>query len=322
MSIEGIIGIIITVALGAASLYFAIRRKKYPKRMEFYILDLVRIVSPYVRKYDSIKLLHNNNETKNVSFLRGMFMCSGDEDIVLHSSTQDNGMQIVMPAKYRWLEVHPQERTKGLEVMLSIDVNAANVLYVSSELFKRDEVFTFDAYIEAETEDRLEIEDIKVHHRIPDADKLETRYVNVERAQMRRRSLWSMIGMNAITLLMMGLFIFSFSYDRPFRYKDNKNADIEYSATLVNADSIAISEGRNGVLPWNMKICTIEEFNEKFEIDTSRPGISHRFKVSMIITFSFMFLSLLFGFIILGNRVIREKKVVKTYKKLMKKEEK
>ena len=83
MSIEGIIGITITVAVGAPSLFYAIRRKKYPKRIELYVLDIVRIISPLVRKYDSIKLLHNDKETKNVSFLRSMFLCVGDEDVEL-----------------------------------------------------------------------------------------------------------------------------------------------------------------------------------------------------------------------------------------------
>ena len=59
MSIEGIISIIIAVlgiGVGIPSLVVAISRKKYPKRMEFYVLDLVRIISPYVRKYDKHKI--------------------------------------------------------------------------------------------------------------------------------------------------------------------------------------------------------------------------------------------------------------------------
>lgn len=269
MSIEGTIGIILTVALGAASLYYAIRRKKYPKRMEFYVLDLVRIISPLVRKYESIKLLHNDQETKNVSFLRGMFLCVGDEDVELKSDNNSGGLQVSLPDGYKWLEVHPQERTKGLEVNCTIDVQSPNVLLVTADLFKRDEAFTFDAYVEGNDDTRLESACITIDHRLNNTEEIYARKINIPQMRKRKKRLWLVGIYLVVSIILTCAMSYGLYYDRPIRYVDKQQSENVYSAVLISNDSVAVSDGKNGVLPWNREHLSIDEFKQKYEIYTN-----------------------------------------------------
>lgn len=323
MSIEGIISIIIAVlwiGVGIPSLVVAISRKKYPKRMEFYVLDLVRIISPYVRKYDSIKLLHEGKETKNVSFIKGMCVCSGDEDIVLKSNMQKGGMQVQLPAEYKWLEVHVQESSEGLEVGAEIDEDAPNVLNICSELFKRDEVFTFDAYIEGGKDSRLDLNEIKVNHRINGAEKVEPKYVRLYRGDYKKKSLWSLAIMYIAMMTAMTVFTFRTVYDQPMRYVDKNNLEKVYSATIINQDTVSVSEGAGGVLPWRSEQYTIDEFKAKFEINIKQRTISHSLMISMMVVYIVFVLCIVGSVVYIRHRINKDKKVVDTYYKVTKKE--
>ena len=322
MSFESVINISLNVLfglVGVVSLYLVLRRKKYPKRIEFDVLDLVRIIGPTVHKYDSVKLMHNDKETQNVSFMRCMCMNVGDEDVALLSETKKDGLQIELPSDYQWLEAHVQERTKGLDVDLAIDKKHPNVLNVRSTLFKRDEVFTFDAYFDAKRDERLKWDDIKINHRISDADKVSTHYVSMARSRMRKWDILQVGASYVFLLIVMCMVAFSSVINRPFRYVDKNDIEAVYSAKLLEDNVVAVSSGRSGVMPWNYEEYAIDEFNDKFEVKATRSQMS----ISTMI----IFLIVLFGlalliFCDLGYRYgkyRREKKVLDIYNEIVKK---
>lgn len=319
MSLEGIISIAIAVlfgAIGIPSFIVAISRKKYPKRMEFYVLDLVRIISPLIHKYDSIKLLHNDKETQNVSFLRGMFVCSGDEDVVLKPDGNNKGLRVSLPLGYHWLEVHPQEGTNGLKVDCKIDEKRANVMYITSELFKRDEAFTFDAYIEGGDNDRLATKNIKVNHRLLNAGKIETHRVDLFSMLSKKRKLWLFGVIYAMIILLGCLSTFGLLYDRPIRYVDKQNTDNICSAILVKTDTVAISKGRNGINPWKQEYMSIEDFKQNYDLYTQCPEKTV-WDIMIIVVFPIcvcVFLVSVFIFMVASYR--RQKKVADMYCKI------
>lgn len=319
MSLEGIISIAIAVlgvGIGIPSLIVALSRKKYPKRMEFYVLDLVRIISPLVHKYDSIKLLHNDKETQNVSFLRGMFVCSGDEDVILKPEGNNRGLRVSLPLGYHWLEVHPQEGTNGLKVDCKIDEKRAGVMYITSDLFKRDEAFTFDAYIEGGDNDRLATKNIKVSHRLLNAGKIETRRVNLFGIMSKKRKLW-LFGMIYAMIILLGcLSTFGLLYDRPIRYVDKNNTESIYSAMLAKTDTVAISKGGHGMNPWEQEYMSIEDFKQNYDMYTQCPEKT-AWDVMIVVVFPIcvcVFLVSVFIFMIASYR--RQKKVVDMYCKI------
>lgn len=321
MSLEGIISIIIAVvfgAIGIPSFIVAISRKKYPKRMEFYVLDLVRIISPFVKQYDSIKLLHEGKETKNVSFIKGMCVSSGDEDILLEPKTHKGGMQVLLPAEYKWLEVHIQARSEGLYVSAEIDTDEPNILNISSELFKRDEVFTFDAYIEGEKNNRLRIKEIKINHRIEGAEKVEPRYVSVYGVESRKKTFRSLIYLYVATIVMMASSTFLMVYDQPVRYVDKNDTETIYTAAIMTPDTVSVSKGTDGVWPWNCERYSLDEFNSKFEINVKKRTVSYQILISMGVLFIVFALGTLGFAIYVRHRMNRDKKVVDMYNKITK----
>lgn len=321
MSIEGIIGIGATILfgiIGIPSFVIAVAKKKYPKRMEFYVLDLVRIISPLVRKYDSIKLLHNDQETKNVSFLRGMFLCVGDEDVELKSDNNSGGLQVSLPDGYKWLEVHPQECTKGLSVECTLDEEKPNIIHVSSDLFKRDETFTFDAYIEGKDDGRLEYSKVKVGHRISNAGGIKTQKIDMSRTKANKKKLWLIGFMSILYLVLGGATSYGMFYERPIRYVDKQNKDLVYSATVIDNDSIAITRGINGVLPWKNIHLSIDEFNQRYDIYLGYHKVTKGEVVLWVMGPVFGCVLLMLIFIIKLVSFRRQKRVVKAYAKICK----
>lgn len=317
MSIEGIIGVALTIIFGVVSVILAGRKKKYPKRMEFYVLDNVRIISPLVRKYDSIKLLHNDKDIQNVSFLRGMCLCVGDEDVILTSDSLKGGLQLSLPRGYKWLEVHPQECSNGLEIKCIIDEKAPNNLFISSKLFKREEAFTFDAYIEGDVESRLLNDDIKISHRLNNAEKMLSRQINILNVSRKKSKLWFNCIMLVLYILLFATIYMEY-YDRPVRYVEKTNSKTIYSVSLVGDSLLAVSNSKNGVLPWDNTIVPIQEFNDKFTINCK---VSEKTIGTEIVMLGLPIVMLLLFIIILVLRFIeyrRLKKVIDTYVKIIK----
>ena len=54
-----IIGIIVGLVSIVLAAIFELRRRKYPKRMSFYILDAVRLTSPIVDELKNVTLVYN-----------------------------------------------------------------------------------------------------------------------------------------------------------------------------------------------------------------------------------------------------------------------
>lgn len=309
-------GIILTIVfglIGIPSFVVVITRKKYPKRMDFYVLDLVRIISPLVRKYDSIKLLHNNKEAKNISYLRGLFLCVGDEDIAIKSEGNCGGMQVLLPDGYKWLEVHPQESSKGLCVDCSIDVETPNIMHVSSELFKRDETFTFDAYIEGKDDSRLAYSRLKVEHRIINAGIIRTQKIDMSQTNACKKKLWLTGVMSLMYIALAGVLFWGMFYDRPIRYVDKQNSALIYSASVIDNDSLAITVGSNGVLPWENDHLSIEEFKQKYDIYLGHHKATRREVVLWGIGPALGCVLLMFLFIIKLVSYRRQKRVVNAY---------
>ena len=317
MSIEGIIGVTLTIIFGIVSIIFTIRKKQYPKRMEFYVLDNVRIISPFVRKYDSIKLLHNDKDIQNVSFVRGMCVCVGDEDIALTSDSINGGLQFSLPDGYKCLEVHPQERSLGLDISCTIDQNRPSNLYVASKLFKREEAFTFDAYIEGNDDTRLLSDNIKITHRLHNAEKMTSKHINISSVSHQKSKLW-------FSGIMLVLYIILFAttymeyFDKPIRYVEKSDEKAIYSATLVGDSLLAVSKSKNGVLPWDATILSIQEFNDNYTINCKFPRKNIWTECVMLGLPIVMFLSFIIMFIykIINYRCI--KKVIDMYMEIIK----
>ncbi len=266
------LGTILTIVFGivsVASLAEAIRARRYPCKLDFYVHDFGRIISPKAKKYDTIKLMHNDEEIKNAFYLKCFFVCTGD-DIVLPEDSK-SGMQIVLPAGYKWLEVHSQESTTGLNVSLHIDADAPNRLCICSTLIKRDEIYSFEAYIGGEEETRILPEEILIQHRIKGLGKLRIQETDLRNILETKQKLKFKGFAYAFIIIFFGLLLVNTMFCRSVRFVEKDNPEKIHTAMLVKNDTIAVSVHHSALFPWDRQEYAISSFNEKFELESTLP---------------------------------------------------
>ena len=96
-TVIGIIGIIVGLASVVLAAVFEWRRKKYPKRMSFYILDAVRLTSAIVDELKNVTLVYDDKPiTKTVSYLKTLFA----EKIKKHSYPKKYNFTYALKANY------------------------------------------------------------------------------------------------------------------------------------------------------------------------------------------------------------------------------
>jgi hypothetical protein len=144
-----IIGIIVGLVSIVLAAIFEWSRRKYPKRMSFYILDAVRLTSPIVDELKNVTLVYDDKPiTKTVSYLKTLFANSGTKDIDLQLIQREDALSIILPNECRWLTVELKDRSKGLKASLELDESNPSILYVTGGVFQKDELFSFIAFIE------------------------------------------------------------------------------------------------------------------------------------------------------------------------------
>ena len=291
------IGIIITIVIEN-------HRNKYPKRMRFYILDAVRLTNPMVDKLEDIKLEYNGQPiTNNVSYIKGLFFNEGNEDIVLKESETEEGLTIELPDGYRWLSVNYKEHSNRLKVEFDIDKDNASILHISSSVFKRTEIFSFDAFVEGEIEKRQDIQNII---------KLSHRFYNI--APIKTETMYDIVQEKIF-------FSYVLSTNAPARFHEKgvtSDSIVAYAAYVCPGDSIAIVEDVNILWPWNKNRFSIEEFNDKFEVTTY---ISRDSKIMRGITYVFIVMLVMMLILLVWIAIMEKKRkeVRRIYTKLQKK---
>lgn len=273
------IGNIIGWGIGAIgvilALYFEYRRDKYPKRMKFYVLDAVRLTSPIVDKLQNIQLEYNGKKiTQTVSYFKGLFSNIGNEDVSLKSSQSEEGISIKLPDECKWLSVNLKEHSDKLNVEFSIDTDDASLLHVCGGVFRRDELFSFDAFIEGElTKQKVHEKKLGITHRIANAEniKVETMY-DIKKDRFNRAFFMSS---SIFGILFFGIFAFMFysmSLVSPVRYIDkteNEGNSIPYAAFVCDSDTIAVVCDDDMVIwPWSKNRYSFEEFSSRFTLST------------------------------------------------------
>ena len=198
----------------------------------------------------------------------------------------------------------------------TIDEQHPNVIHVTSELFKRDDAFAFDAYVEGSDDARLESSRITINHRLTNTAEIYARKISVVRMRERKKHLWLAGLYFAMCVVLTCAMICAFFYDRPIRYVDKQQNEKVFSAVLISNDSVAILDGKNGVLPWNREHISVEEFIQKYDIYTDFHEMTTWDTVLMIGIIEFMNLIVLIMLILLIMVYRRQMRVIEAYEKI------
>ena len=304
------LGTILTIVfgiVGVISLVETIRNKRYPYKLDFYFHDFGRIISPKAKKYGTIRLMHEDEEINNAYYLKCLLVCSG-EDMNLPDDVTC-GLQLVLPAGYKWLEVHPQESTKGLDVFLRIDADASNILCISSSLIKRKEIYSFEAYICGEADTCISAEDVLIQHRLKDLGKLRLQEIDLRNIRDAKQELRSRGLAYAFIILFFGTLLVNTIFCKSVRFVEKDNPEKIHTAMLVKNDTIAVSVHHSALFPWDRQEYAISSFNEKFELESKLPEYDKEGDRTIVIAYIIVVISYIALWSMSAVEYLRRKKL-------------
>lgn len=317
-----IIGIIVGLVSIVLAAIFELRRRKYPKRMSFYILDAVRLTSPIVDELKNVTLVYNDKPiTKTVSYLKTLFANSGTKDIDLQLIQKEDALSIILPNECRWLTVELKDKSKGLKVSLEIDETNPSILYVTGGVFKKDELFSFNAFIEGEfTKEDVEEKRISVSHRFYDTENIKVEKMYDVEEKGRKKLIFPLIYLIVMTIgLLFSLYMINNNVPAKFVEKELALDSVTlYSAYVGNMDSLIVVEDNKITFPWNITQFSLKDFNDKYEISTL---VSTERKVMQIVVviLSILLVVIVIFFIVLFVMLDNpsQRKIIKRYSKLI-----
>lgn len=315
-----IIGIIVGLVSIVLAAIFECRRRKYPKWMSFYVLDAVRLTSPIVDELKNVTLVYDDKPiTKTVSYLKTLFANSGTEDIDLQLQQRGDILSIKLPNECRWLTVELKEKSKGLEISLEIDENNPSILYITGGVFRKDEMFSFDAFIEGElTKEDVEEKKINISHRFHNTENVKVEKMYDIEKKGEKRFIFPIIYSFVMSIvLLFSLYIISSNTPAKFVERDPQiDPIILYSAYVGNMDSLVVVRDNEIAFPWNRNQLSLHEFNDTYKISTLLSREQKSVHIMMVIVLVFFVIMLVFWIILIWKYRPR-RKIVKRYLELI-----
>jgi hypothetical protein len=181
-----ILGIILTVILGAWSIILVVR-SKYPGKIVFYIEAIIGLFDSIVKNLPELSVLYNNNNvSQNLFLLKGCFLNSGTKDI--SEAMVEEKISLIFPSKnYQILTARVVPTDANIKA--SIEKVSSQKLIFNLGLFRIKEYFRLEALIEILPDEELyngkksktiinDLESsIEFTHRIADTKKIEKKWI-------------------------------------------------------------------------------------------------------------------------------------------------
>ena len=234
---------------------------------------------------------------------------------------KEDALSIILPNECRWLTVELKDKSKGLKVSLEIDETNPSILYVTGGVFKKDELFSFNAFIEGEfTKEDVEEKRISVSHRFYDTENIKVEKMYDVEEKGRKKLIFPLIYLIVMTIgLLFSLYMINNNVPAKFVEKELALDSVTlYSAYVGNMDSLIVVEDNKITFPWNITQFSLKDFNDKYEISTL---VSTERKVMQIVVviLSILLVVIVIFFIVLFVMLDNpsQRKIIKRYSKLI-----
>ena len=214
-----------------------------------------------------------------------------------------------------------KDKSKGLKVSLEIDETDPSILYVTGGVFKKDELFSFDAFIEGEfTKEDVEEKRINVNHRFYDTENIKVEKMYDLEQKGRKKLIFPLIYSIVISIgSLFSLYMINNNVPAKFVEKELALDSVTlYSAYVGNMDSLIVVEDNKITFPWNITQFSLKDFNDKYELSTL---VSKERKIMQIvcgILFILVVVMVIFFFVffvMLDNP--SQRKIIKRYSNLI-----
>jgi len=267
-----LLGIIITVVVGAIGIIYTYRIRNIPK-ITFLEQNFFSLFKSIIKNIDDINITFENIQINpSLLMLKASFINNGTIDI--DSSMVHEPLKIKLPENCKW------KRIKITKASPNVNINFKMSDIVTEfdwDLLKRNEYFSFDALIEIidNQKESIEIdneyivkiyEKISISHRITNLEKInEENLYSIMKSKRLKRLMFPLI-----STLVLGLVLLTLIFIVPdqslssthYIIKDLKNNNIEIKIIYLNNDNILIKSIDNKY----KEVLTVDEFVKKYNI--------------------------------------------------------
>lgn len=138
----GVVGILVSGLFGVLGVYLALRRAKYPASLTFVREQTVSLLDDFATRIPNLSVLYKDTPIdKSVVLLSGYLMNDGNIDITPQMT--ERPLTCELPDGWSWLEFKLTGATEELNAFG--EIKSPQVLELNFGLFRRDEVFSFQA---------------------------------------------------------------------------------------------------------------------------------------------------------------------------------
>lgn len=163
----GVIGILIGLIGILATVWFALKQRKYPRRISFYSDRIINLYKSFSIPFSKINITYDNKRIdKNIIYVCGYLVCEGERDITNNTEP----ICINLPEGNKWLDIKVSSPTSSLNKDLSISYSD-NLAELYFNKFQREEIIRFQSIIEATNSDITTLDGLTFSHRIDNTDK-------------------------------------------------------------------------------------------------------------------------------------------------------
>lgn len=264
-----ILSIILTVfgILLSVLLYQLQKKRKYPSRLNYSILECSRVLSTIPEGFNDLSLkLNDALITNNIYYLKLAVFNPRMSDVCADENT--GGIKIQLANQSKWVSAQIKSESNNVESGIQPCNDAGDTMILNFSLLKKDEFVIIEALIEAKnfllySED----ERLSLSHRIPELDKLAyLSSVSKREFDLVKKRIWfKMVYLIlCILLLLFQLFI----PDRGIVQFKNDMDGKRYSVSVDKDNSIIVTK----MWSWPFakgKTMTVEEFESQYTPDYS-----------------------------------------------------
>lgn len=246
----GLLGIIITIIVGAMGIIYAYRIRSIPK-ITFLEHDFFSLFEEIIKYMDGINITFENIQVgPSLLMLKASFINNGTVDI--GSSMVHEPLKIKLPENCKWKRIKITKTSPNVNVNFKMsDVTTE----FDWDLLKKSEYFSFDALIEIvdSPKESIEIdykyiekisEKISISHRITNLEKINKENLySIMKSKRLKRLLFPMV-----SILVLGLALLTSVFIAPgqslssthYIIKDLKNNNMEIKLIYLKNDNILI----------------------------------------------------------------------------------